>query len=118
MAKLVLTDIQEATLSVAFVDAAGNPAVVDGAPAWAVSDAALLSITPAADGMSAVVSANGPLGTGQVSVSADADMGAGVTTIAGTLDIEVLASAAVSIAISAGTPTDKAPAPGPVISPA
>ena len=107
MAKLVLSDIQEATLSVSFVDKAGNPAPVEGAPAWAVSDANLLTITPAADGMSAVVSANGPLGTGQVSVSADADLGEGVATIAGTLDIDVLASQAVSIAITAGAPTDK-----------
>jgi hypothetical protein len=107
MAKFVLTDAQEVTLSVSFVDKAGNPAPVDGAPVWAVSDATLFAITPAADGLSAVVSANGPLGSGQVSVSADADTGAGVTTIAGTLDIDVLASAAVSPVITAGVATAK-----------
>src|SRR6267142_6349149 len=54
---LQLTDVQKCTLSIAPVDAKGNPAPVDGAPSWSVSDPALLDLTPAADGLSAVVTA-------------------------------------------------------------
>src|SRR6266478_125156 len=79
---LQLTDTQKCTLSIAPVDAKGNPAPVDGAPSWSVSDPALLDVAPAADGLSAVVTAKGPLGAGQVNVQADADLGAGVVTIA------------------------------------
>jgi len=42
-----------------------------------------------------------------VNVSADADLGDGVTTIAGTLDVTVAASQAVSLNISAGTPVNQ-----------
>lgn len=101
---LVVTDVQKVTLSIAPVDAKGNPAPVDGVPTWAVSDATLATITPAADGLSAVVTASGPLGTFQANVSADADLGAGTTTITGTLDIQVTASQATSLNIAAGTP--------------
>ena len=104
---LVLTDVQQVALSVSFLSKAGNPAKVDGAPVWSVSDPAVLTVTPAEDGLSALVATVGPLGTAQVSVQADADLGEGVTPIVGTLDVEVVASAAVSIAIAAGAPEDK-----------
>lgn len=104
---LLLTDVQKVVLSIRPVDAAGNPAPVDGVPTWSVSDPTLLSVSPAGDGMSAVVTANGPLGSAQVSVSADADMGAGVVLISGTLDVTVSASQAVSLSISSGAPEAK-----------
>jgi hypothetical protein len=44
----------------------------------------------------------------QISVTADADLGAGVTPIAGTLDIEVVGDQAVSVGIVAGTPAEQA----------
>lgn len=101
---LILADNQKVALSIAPKSVAGNPAAVDGAPSWRVSDESVLSLEVAADGMSAVVTSTGKLGTSQVSVSADADLGEGVQTITGLLDIEVKASAAVSLDISAGTP--------------
>lgn len=104
---LLLTDVQKATLKIAPVGAKGNPAPVDGVPAWSVADPTILTITPAADGLSADVASVGPLGASQVNVSADADLGAGVTTIAGTLDVTVAASQAVSLNISAGTPVNQ-----------
>ena len=101
---LILTDVQKVTLSVSFVDAKGNPATVDGAPVWSVSDANVLSVTAAADGLSADVLTVGPLGTAQVSVTADADLGEGVKSLVGTLDVQVVGSEAVAIAITAGVP--------------
>ena len=105
----VLQDVQLVTLSVAFVDAAGNPTTVLNPPTWAVSDATILGIVPAADGLSAVVTALGPLGTAQVSLQADGALVAGAAPepIIGTFDVQVVASDAVTAQISAGTPAHK-----------
>jgi hypothetical protein len=104
---LTLTDTQKDDLGVTFTDAKGNPALVDGAPAWSVSDPTILSVTPTADGMGATIAALGPLGSCQVSVTADADMGGDVKALVGTLDVSVVAGAAVSANISAGAPTEQ-----------
>jgi len=104
---LVLTDIQEVGLSITPINAAGNPAPIDGTPAWGVSDPTLATVAVSADGLSVVVSTTGKLGSFQVNVSADADMGTGVKPIAGTLDVQVIASEATSVGIVAGVPTDK-----------
>src|SRR5262245_27492916 len=101
---LVLTDLQKVTLSVSFVDAAGNPATVDGAPTWSSSDSSITVVTPSADGLTAVASTVGPLGTSEVSVTADADLGTGVTPVTGTLDVQVVASQATAATIGTGTP--------------
>ena len=104
---LLLTDMQKVALSVTFTDAAGNPAVVDGAPVWASSDSSVLTVDSSVDGLSAVATAVGPLGQAQVSVTADADLGVGLTAIAGTLDVTVVASEAVSAGLTAGVPEPK-----------
>lgn len=104
---VTLTDIQKVALSISPVDAKGNPAAVDGIPTWLVSDETLLSLTVSPDGMSAELFALGPLGTGQVTVNADADLGSGVTTITGILDVTVVSSQATSLAITAGTPENQ-----------
>lgn len=89
-------------LSVSIVDAKGNPAKVDGRPQWAVTDEALAKLEVAEDGMSAMLKPIGPIGTFQVQVKADADLGEGVKDLLGVLDIELLAGEAVAIAIAAG----------------
>lgn len=104
---LVLTDVQKVALAIAPKSAAGNPAQVDGAPVWSSSDETILTLTVAPDGLSAEAVTTGKLGTVQVNVSADADLGEGAKTITGVLDIEVKASEAVSLDVSAGTPSDK-----------
>ena len=106
---LVLKDSQKVTLTVAPVDAAGNPAKVDGAPAWEIvgTNPECLAVTPSDDGLSATVVAQGPLGTAQVQVTADADLGEGNVPITGLLDVEVVAGDAVSLNIGSGEPTDK-----------
>lgn len=63
-------------------DSHGNPASVDGVPVWASSDETVLVVAAAADGMSAVVDTVAP-GTARVSVTADADLGAGTKPITG-----------------------------------
>jgi hypothetical protein len=90
------------TLTPKFVSKKGNPAKVDGVPEWLVDNPALLSLTPSADGLSCEVSAVGPLGTAIVTMKADADMGAGVTPVIGTLEIEVTGGAAATVALEPG----------------
>lgn len=107
MATLKLTATQNCTLSVAITDKKGNPAPVEGTPTWGVDNPNLLAITPAADGLSAVVSAVGPLGTALVSLQADADLGEGVTPIVGTLEVEIGAGSATVIEIQPGEPEEQ-----------
>lgn len=109
--KLTLTDIDLCVLTIdpsKILDKRGNPAPLDGAPSWESSDPAKVAIEPAADGMSATISAVGPLGTAQVIVSADARLGPDTKTITGTLDVEVTASEAATIEITPGEVTPQA----------
>jgi len=104
MASLQLTDIQQDTLALAATDAAGNPATLPtGSVTWSSSDPTILSVTPSNDGMSAIVAAQGPLGAAQVQVAVQLDTG----TLTGTLDVSVVASAAATIQIVPGVPTNK-----------
>lgn len=104
--KMDLRDDQQVVLSIQPLDAKGKPALVDGIPTWAGSDDTTITVTPAADGMSATVVGVTP-GVATVSVVADADLGQGVSGIKGTLDFNVTAGAAATIAITAGTPTNQ-----------
>jgi hypothetical protein len=103
---LILTDSQQAKLTIEPVDKAGNPAPVEGV-VWTTSDATILTVAAAADGLSAVVASTGKLGTVQVNVTGDAQIGVGDTEIAGVLDVEVKAGQAVSLNIAAGAPEEK-----------
>jgi hypothetical protein len=87
------------TYSIKPVDAKGNAAKVDGVPQWASSDESLATVAPAEDGMSAVVTPVGPLGTFELQVKADADMGEGVKEVFGTASVDLVAGDAVEIAI-------------------
>jgi hypothetical protein len=99
----VLRIDQRVTVSIQPVDRAGNPAAIDGVPVWAAATGAV-ALTPAEDGLSCVIEPVGQLGTEQVSVTCDADLGAGVRTIAGVLDIDIVAGEAVGIVINPGVP--------------
>ena len=108
MASLQLTDIQHDSLALAAADAAGNPVPLPpGSVTWGVSDQSILAIVPAADGMSADVAAQGPLGSAQVTVAVALDPSDATKTLTGSLDVTVVASAAATIQIVPGTPTDK-----------
>lgn len=87
-----------------------KPAMVDGVPVWASSDETVLTVVPGTDGMTAVVSTVAP-GTGRITVSADADLGAGVIPITGVSeDITVALGAshmASVMALNLGSPAAK-----------
>lgn len=103
---LVLTDSQETSLTIAPTDKKGKPAPVESV-SWTSSDAGVIALTPAADGLSCLAVAGNP-GTAQVSVSVDAEIGDGVVTLTGTLTVNVIGGQAVALGITAGTPVEQA----------
>lgn len=105
--KMDLRDDQQVTLSIQPVDKRGNPAALDGAPEWFSGNSEIATVEPAADGLSATVKAVGPLGATVISVKADADLGEGVTPLAGGMDINVVSGAATTLTVTAGEPIDQ-----------
>jgi len=104
---MLLSDSQQVDLSVAFKDKKGNVAAVENIQ-FATSDASILTVDQdTADPSKAVVKAVGPLGSGQVSVTADSLVGEGEAQIVGTLDIQVVAGQAVTAEVSTGTATEQ-----------
>ncbi|WP_321377058.1 hypothetical protein [Trichococcus shcherbakoviae] len=104
---LVLKDTQKCAMAVTPVDAKGNPASVDGPPSWTVLGNLIVTLEPSDDGLSCNVYATGTLGSTQVQVTADADLGDGVVPITGLLDVQVVGGDAVSLSIAAGTPEEQ-----------
>ncbi len=101
---LTMSDIQSSALTIEVVDARGNPTTLpDGVvPAWTVSDPNIGALTVDATGLTATVSAVGPLGNFTVNVVAQLDA---ATQAAGALDVTVISSAASAINVVAATPT-------------
>ena len=103
---LTLSVTQKVELHLQPVDSRGNPAPVDGAPAWDVSDPSLIDLVPSTDGLSAVAAAKGPLGHVQITARADARLGPDVREIMGGLEIDLVPAEAVALGISAGEPAE------------
>lgn len=102
-----LKDNQKAPVTLEVDDIVGNP--VTGAtfptpPAWLTSDPTVITVTPAADGLSAVVDTTGKLGTAQVRVDATTADGRAITGIG---DAEVVTSGATTFKLVFGEPVDK-----------
>lgn len=105
MSKTVLSDEQECDLRVEFLTQAGHPAKVDGNPAWESSNPNVAEVIPDPTNPFAVIVRRGAeLGSAQISVTADADLGAGTRPVAVVHEVEVIAAEAVSANIIAGTP--------------
>jgi len=83
---------QSRAVSVAFTNANGRPADVQGAIEWSSSDEAVATVTTSAtDPNQALIIAGPSAGTAVISALADADLGEGVTEVEATLDVEVIA---------------------------
>jgi hypothetical protein len=65
----------KAVLKLKAVDKFGNPAAVDGAPVWSLTDPALGVLSPSEDGLTAEFVPAGTMGSLSVQASADADSG-------------------------------------------
>jgi hypothetical protein len=86
-------DVVQATLD-PFKDAQGDVTTVDGAPTWAGPDT--VTIMPAADGMSAVITLGDHAGDAEITVTADVDRGEGVKPLVLRGTITVLPGEAVA----------------------
>ena len=103
---LTLPNDHKCPVSIEPVDAKGNPAKVDGVPTWTSSAQAIAYVSNlASDGLSAEVLPGDTLGTCQINVQADADLGSGVTQINGVLDVQVVSGQAVGFQIQTGALT-------------
>lgn len=103
---MILKATQKVVVGISFKDAEGNAATIDGVPTWGVSDPAVGELEVAADGLSATLRAGSP-SVGTVNVSVDADLGDGVKTITGQLDVTVVPGDAVVVEVVAGQPEDQ-----------
>ena len=105
-----MTDTQSFTLSIVAEDAAGEPASFGAPPTWAADASGVVVVTPAADGMSAVVSNASPpvLGVATITVSANGALPGGgpdpADPITGTYSVTVVAGEATQMAFTATTP--------------
>lgn len=104
---MILRDNEEVDLTVEAQSAAGNPTTVEN-PQWSSSDATVVEVTPSdTDPTQAVARAVGPLGTAQVTLDADLELGEGVEPAQAILDIEVVGGDAAVFNISAGAPREQ-----------
>jgi hypothetical protein len=88
---------KQVNMKVSYVDAAGNPAKVDGQVTWASSDDDILNVQRNEDDTTQCrVLPMGEVGQAQVTATADADLGEGVRQLICTADIEVVGGEAVA----------------------
>ncbi len=100
---MTLKDSQTVTLTLKALDSKGQPATLANPPVWTLSDATLATLTAAADGLSAVITPLGPVGS--FTVQASETTGAS-SFVSDPFPIDVVGGDAVSIVITAGTPVD------------
>ena len=108
---LVLPADHKVVASIEPIDANGNHASIDGVPVWTSSSDSIATVSPHPDDGSGVYSADvvpgTALGSCQINVTADADLGSGITTITGLLDVQVVGGQAVGFKITTGEPVPK-----------
>jgi hypothetical protein len=108
--KLTATQQCQVTVSGA-VDKKGNPASLDGPPVFASADTSVCTFEtdPSdASGMTGLIVAVGPLATAAaVTITGDADLGAGVQAIVENGFVEITAGQAVGFSTTVGTPTEQ-----------
>lgn len=102
-----ITTTQQFRITPDITDRKGKPAPVDGEPVYASSNEAVATVIPDDGGLSAVVVAQGT-GDYVISVSADADLGEGVTTITGQDSGTVTQGTATSVGFTVG-PVEEQP---------
>lgn len=104
----VLTATQDCPLVAMPEDKKENPTSVENA-VWTTSDESILTLVadPGGDPLKVTAHAVGPLGSALVTFTADADLGAGVVPVIGTLDFVVNPGMATTVVITAGTPVEQ-----------
>lgn len=103
---LTITNEQQIQVTVNPVTDAGKKAKLDGSPSWTVISGNS-TVNVADDGLSAVLVSSDDPGDTQVSIKADADLGAGIVEVADVITLTVQGALATNLGLSAGTPTPK-----------
>jgi len=95
--------------SVAYLTASNRPAKVDGVPTWESTDTAVFEVKNiGADGLSAELwPADAADGVAELVVTADADLGDGVTNLETRVGIECRPAQAAAGTVTLGTGTPK-----------
>ncbi len=106
MLEINLTNEQKVTVTLHPVTGTGRPAAVDGVPEWSVVSGNG-TVTPAADGMSADLISSDDPGDTIYMVSADVDLGSGITIISDTITLHVSHANAENLGMTAGDPQPK-----------
>jgi hypothetical protein len=97
-------------VQVAYIDAGGNPATIDGDVIWDSSDETIAAvIVDTSDTSKALVRSGTKLGQAQITATADADLGDGTREIITPVDISVVAGEAVAGTISPVGEAEDAP---------
>jgi hypothetical protein len=105
-ATVTLTNEQEVDASLKITTPGGKPAQVDGVPTWEVVSGDS-TVTPAADGLSAVIRSSDDPGDTQILVKADAKIGSEIEEISDIIEVSVQGAMAKNLGVSIGTPRQK-----------
>lgn len=99
---ITITNEEKINVTLNPTTAAGNPGTVDGIPVWAVTSGDA-TIEPAADGLSCYLISGNP-GNSVIIVTADANLGEGVTNITDTVDLAVVPANISQLGLVVGSP--------------
>lgn len=105
MVEITLTNEQKVKVTATPVTATGKPAPVDGAVVFTVQ-AGDCTVNELDDFSAEIVSGDNP-GDSVILVSADADLGDGVETVADTVTVHVEGARAASLGLTVGAPEPK-----------
>jgi hypothetical protein len=98
---ITITNEQKVQVTLQPVTEAGNPATLDGAPVWAVTEGdATLEV--AEDGLSAFLVSGAADVNSTITVTADADLGEGVVALTDTITLAVVAASASALGLVTG----------------
>jgi|SRR5215813_13642375 len=104
--ELKITTEQQVMVHLNPTTSRGKPVAVDGIPTWEVAAGDVI-LQPSATGLDCNIVSPDSAGESQVLVSADADLGEGVTTITDTIKITAGDPQATSLGLKADAPVDK-----------
>lgn len=99
---IAMTNEEKRLIVVQPTTAAGNPAPVDGAATFSVTSG-MCTITQV-DALSAYVVSGAEPGDSTVTMSVDADLGAGIVPVMDTMTVHVTSASAASLEVIVGAP--------------
>lgn len=100
---ITITNEEKVLVTLAPTTAAGNPATLDGAPVWTVTEGDA-TIEVAEDGLSCTLVSGEANVNSKVEVTADADLGDGVVALTDVIDLAVVSAEASALGLVAGDP--------------